>query len=112
MKLLDRLAEVARLRRLSANTLDAYSGWVRDFLSFCRGPAGAWRHPTELGTEDVERYLNDLVSRRRLLASSQNQALCALVFRYRNVLEDVAGRGGEQAGHLSHVPPQLRDARA
>ena len=80
MKLLDRLAEVARLQRMSRNTVDAYSGWVRDFLSFCRDTDGSWRHPTQLGTQDVERFLNDMVTRRRLSASSQNQALCALVF--------------------------------
>jgi integron integrase len=42
-----------------------------------------------LGTDDVERFLNDLVIRRRLSASSQNQALNALVFLYRHVLEGV-----------------------
>ena len=86
MKRLDRVAEVARVRRLSANTCDAYAGWVRDFLTFCRDPRGGRRHPRELGTADVERFLNDLVTRRRLSASSQNQALNALVFLYRHVL--------------------------
>jgi integron integrase len=42
-----------------------------------------------LGTADVEAFLNDLVVRRRLSASAQNQALCALVFLYTHVLEDV-----------------------
>lgn len=88
MKLLNHMAEVMRLRRLSANTRDAYSGWVRNFLTFCRDPNGTWRHPRELGTQDVERFLNDLVTRRRLSASSQNQALNALVFLYRHVLEN------------------------
>src|SRR5215213_9234114 len=92
MKLLDRVAEVARVRRLSANTRDAYCGWVRSFLAFCRDEHGAWRHPAELGTGDVERFLNDLVTRRRLSASSQNQALCALVFLYRHVLDDLLPR--------------------
>ena len=89
MKLLERLAEVARVRRLAANTIAAYSGRVRDFLTFCRDPAGAWRHPRQLGTADVEVYLNDLVTRRRLSASSQNQALNALVFLYRHVLDAI-----------------------
>jgi integron integrase len=92
MKLLERVAEVARVRRLSGHTCDAYSGWIRNFLTFCRDPAGDWRHPVELGTGDVERFLNDLVTRRRLSASSQNQALNALVFLYRHVLEDAIPR--------------------
>ncbi len=92
MKLLERVVEVARVRRLSANTIDVYSAWIRGFLTFCRDPAGPWRHPAELGTEDVERFLNDLVIRRRLSASSQNQALNALVFLYRHVLENAIPR--------------------
>src|SRR4051794_28554850 len=92
MKLLERFAEVARLRRLSKNTCDAYSRWIRDFLAFSRGPDGTWRHPAELATPDVEAFLNELVTRRRLSASSQNQALNALVFLYHHILEDAIPR--------------------
>src|SRR5438270_520497 len=47
-----------------------------------------WMHPAQLGTADCEAFLNDLVTRRRLSASSQNQALNALVFLYRRVLKN------------------------
>ncbi len=89
MKLLDQLVSVARLRRLAQHTIDAYSLWVKHFLSFSASRHGGWKHPSQLGTADVEAFLNDLVLRRRLSASAQNQALCALVFLYRRVLEDV-----------------------
>lgn len=89
MRLLEQLRVVARRRRLADRTIDAYSHWVRDFLGFSAGRHGQWTHPSKLGTADVEAYLNDLVMRRRLSASSQNQALNALVFLYRHVLEDV-----------------------
>ena len=49
---------------------------------------GRWEHPAKLGTGDCEAFLNDLVVRRRLSASSQNQALNALVFLYSRVLEN------------------------
>jgi integron integrase len=89
MKLLQQLFVVARRRRLAAGTIDVYSSWVRQFLTFHRAADGTWRHPATLGTADVEAFLNDLVVRRRLSASAQNQALCALVFLYKHVLDDV-----------------------
>jgi integron integrase len=89
MKLLEQLVLVARRRRLADNTIEAYSHWLQDFLRFAAAQHGAWKHPAELGTADVEAFLNDLVIRRRLAAASQNQALCALVFLYKHVLENV-----------------------
>jgi len=89
MKVLDQFVVVAQRRRLSEHTIDAYLTWARQFLTFSAGRRGAWTHPAELGTPDAEAFLNDLVVRRRLSASSQNQALCALAFLYRHVLEGV-----------------------
>jgi hypothetical protein len=67
VKLLEQLGIVARRRRLGLadNTIDAFAHWVRDFLRFSAVQHGAWKRPTELGTADVEVYLNDLVMRRR-----------------------------------------------
>src|SRR3954471_10586844 len=79
MKVLDRLAVVARRRHLSPATIACYRSWVRQFLVFCR-IEGRWRHPRELGAADVEAFLNHLAGSRRLSASSQNQEVCAIVF--------------------------------
>jgi integron integrase len=89
MKLLDHFIVVAQRRRLSGHTIECYLTWVRQFMTFCAGLHGAWKHPAELRTGDAESFLNDLVIRRRLSASSQNQALCALAFLYRHVLDGV-----------------------
>jgi site-specific recombinase XerD len=89
MKLLDRLAQVARRRRLAEATIDAYTSWVRSYLSHCADRHGSWIAPEFLHTIDVEAFLNHLVLEKRLSASSQNQALNALVFLYRHVLENV-----------------------
>lgn len=89
MKLLEQVVTVGRRRRLAQNTIDVYRLWIRQFLAFCAQRAGAWKPPQHLGTADVEAFLNDLVMRRRLSASAQNQALCALVFLYKQVLADV-----------------------
>lgn len=87
MKLLEKLALVGRRRGLAQATVEAYSMWVRQFLTSCAAARGAWTPPAALGTADVEAFLNHLVGDRHLSASSQNQALNALVFLYKHVLE-------------------------
>jgi site-specific recombinase XerD len=89
MKLLEQFVVVAQRRRLSEHTVECYLTSIREFMTCCAAAHGLWKHPTELGPRDVEAFLNDLVIRRRLSASSQNQALCALAFLYRHVLEGV-----------------------
>jgi integron integrase len=89
LKLLEQVVIVARRRRLAQNTIDVYRLWIRQFLTFSAQRLGEWKPPEQLGTADVEAFLNDLVIRRRLSASAQNQALCALVFLYGQVLADV-----------------------
>jgi site-specific recombinase XerD len=89
MKLLEQVQIVAQRKRFAKNTVDAYLLWIKQFLTFSAKHSGEWKHPRQLGTTDVEAFLNDLVVARRLSASSQNQALCALVFLYTKVLEDV-----------------------
>jgi integrase len=89
MKLLDRLVRVARRRRLADATIDAYTSWVRSYLAHCALRHGSWVPPERLHTADVEAFLNHLVLDKPLSASSQNQALNALVFLYRHVLENV-----------------------
>jgi hypothetical protein len=57
MKLLNRVVEVARMRRLSANTIDAYSGWIKGFLSFRRrglgGTRKSWAPMTSNGSSTI-----------------------------------------------------------
>src|SRR5690349_9123859 len=89
MKLLDQVVVVAQQRRMAENTIDVYLLRIRQFLAFCAAQRGGWTHPRELGTADMEAFLNYLVIERRLSASTQNQALNAMVFLYRRVLEDV-----------------------
>ena len=81
MKLLESLRAASARKHLSPRTTECYESWVRQYLAFSRSRAGGqWRHPRELGGGDVEAFLNHLVLERRLSASSQNQALNAIVF--------------------------------
>src|SRR2546427_4387245 len=81
-KLLVQLREAIRVRHYSRRTEEAYVWWVRRYIRFC-----GLRHPRELGHGDVTRFLSSLAIDRRVAASTQNQALSALVFLYQEVLE-------------------------
>ena len=86
-KLLDRVRSAIRLRHYSPRTEEAYVGWIRRFVIFHHK-----RHPTEMGDEEVRQFLSDLAEKRNVSASTQNQALNALVFLYREVLQLPLGK--------------------
>ena len=108
MRLLERVAVVAARRRLAGTTLTCYAAWIRRFLVFHRTTEG-WRHPSELRAAEVEAYLNHLAVRRRVSASTQNQALNAIVFLYRKVLGDELGEDhlGRFAAERARRPVRL-----
>ena len=74
---------VERIRRLgySRRTEQAYWGWIRRFIL-----TNGKRHPREMGAREVEAFLTRLAVRDKVSASTQNQALAALLFLYRQVL--------------------------
>jgi len=79
--LLDKVREACRLRHFSPRTEKAYVGWIRRFIRF-----HSRRHPREMGAPEVTAFLSALAVRGRVSASTQNQALHALVFLYGEVL--------------------------
>lgn len=87
LKLLDQVREVMRFHHYSLRTEQAYCGWIVRFLRFCRERGGVWRHPKEMGAREVERFLSWLASEGKVAAATQKQALNALVFLYRQVLD-------------------------
>jgi len=80
-KLLQRLREALRVRHYSGRTEEAYVGWVRRYVRF-----HGLRHPRDLGQEEIRRFLTALAVRDRVSASTQTQALSALLFLYREVV--------------------------
>jgi integron integrase len=90
MALLDDTRHVLRLKHYSFRTEQAYVGWIERYVRFCKG-AGDWRHPNTLGAAEVESFLTHLAVDRRVSASTQNQALNAVVFLYRDVLHQELG---------------------
>lgn len=80
-RLIPALRTALRLRHYSVRTEKAYVFWVRRFVDFC-----GRRHPRECGEREVVAFLEHLVKSRGVAAATQNQALAALAFLYRDVL--------------------------
>src|SRR5712691_8963295 len=80
-KLLDRMRAVLRTRHYSIRTEDAYVQWVKRFILF-----HGKKHPSEMGSEEINEYLTHLAVERHVSASTQSQALAAILFLYRDVL--------------------------
>lgn len=81
MKLLDRVSAALRTRHYSLRTEEAYVAWVKRFVLF-----HGKRHPYEMGEPEINAFLSSLATDGRVAASTQNQALSALLFLYRHVL--------------------------
>ncbi len=80
-KLLTRVREAIRVRHMSPKTEKAYVHWIRQFILFHDK-----RHPQDMAEDEVTAFLTHLATHRHVSASTQNQALSALLFLYRNVL--------------------------
>ncbi len=80
-KLLDRVRHTIRAKHYSRRTESAYVDWIRRYVLFHRK-----RHPSEMGAPEIAAFLTRLATERRVSASTQNQALSALLFLYREVL--------------------------
>jgi integron integrase len=80
-RLLDQVRQAIRVRHYSPLTEKAYAGWIRRFILFHHR-----RHPSQMGGSEVVEFLTSLATRGRVSASTQNQAMSAILFLYRDVL--------------------------
>jgi integron integrase len=80
-RLLDAVRTALRTRRYSVRTEKAYVGWIRRFILF-----HAKRHPETMGEPEIGAYLSHLATDAQVSASTQNQALAAILFLYQEVL--------------------------
>jgi len=85
-KLLDQVRQAIRTRHYSDSTEKAYVHWIKRFIFFHNK-----RHPAEMGEADIAKFLSSLATDARVSASTQNQALNALLFLYRAVLHKDIG---------------------
>jgi len=81
-RLLDRVGEAIRVRHYNRRTEKAYLAWIRRYIFF-----HGKRHPAEMGAPEATKFLASLAVDGQVAASTQNQALRALLFLYKDVLE-------------------------
>ncbi len=86
-RLYDRIVEVLRVRHYSRRTEEAYVHWIRRYIEFHQH-----RHPRQLAEGDVNGFLTSLAVKEHVAASTQNQALSAILFLYEHVLEQPLDR--------------------
>jgi site-specific recombinase XerD len=85
-RLLDQVREKIRIKHYSIRTEQAYLDWIKRFILF-----HGKRHPENMGNAEVEQFLTHLAVERNVAASTQNQALNAIVFLYHEVLGQELG---------------------
>jgi integron integrase len=108
-KLLDRVRSVLRLKHYSLRTEDAYVDWIKRFIVF-----HGKRHPGEMAEEEVAQFLTHLAKDRNVASSTQNQALSAILFLYKEVLKQEIGwlEGVERAKKPPKLPVVLSRGEA
>jgi len=89
-KLLDQVRSAIRLKHYSYRTEQAYVLWITQYILFHNK-----RHPKDMGEKEIKQFLNNLAVNKNVAASTQNQALCALVFLYKYVLNVNLGDFGQ-----------------
>ena len=85
--LISQVRRLARTMHIAKRTEEAYVGWITRFLVYHRDLNGAWIHPIQLGSPEVNAFLSHLAVERKVAASTQNQALSALLFLFTKVLK-------------------------
>jgi len=101
-RLLDRVRDKLRKLHYSHRTEEAYVGWIKRFIWFHNK-----RHPKDMGAAEVEAFLSNLATRRGVSASTQNQALCGLLFLYKQVF-GIARSTGSTASRGRNVQSACR----
>jgi len=101
---MDQVSALCRRRHLSRRTEDAYRFWIRRYILFHRK-----QHPRLLGTSGIAPFVNHLAVDRKVAASTQSQALNALLFLYRDVLNVEVGQldGLRRVQRSSKIPVVL-----
>jgi integron integrase len=103
-KLLERARERMRARHLSLRTEKSYINWMRRYILFHEK-----RHPAEMGEREINAFLTHLAVHGKVSASTQTQALCALLYLYQEVLGKKIGEleGLVRARRRRHLPVVL-----
>jgi len=95
------LKNTIKVRRYSMNTFKTYAGWIHQFQSFVKN-----RPPQSLDTDDVKQFLTFLAVKRKVAASTQNQAMNSILFMFRHITKKEFGdiRGAVRAKRKPYIP--------
>lgn len=85
-KLLEQVINCIRVKHYSKRTEEAYIGWIKRFILFHNK-----RHPLDMGEKEINQFLTYLAVKETVAASTQNLALCAIIFLYKEVLKKEVG---------------------
>ena len=107
-KLLDQVREAMRLNHYAYRTEETYVQWIRRYILFHDK-----RHPKDMGRLEIEAFLTDLAVNQQVAASTQNQALNAILFLYHKILEiEIAGINAVRANQPRNLPVVLTKTEA
>jgi site-specific recombinase XerD len=106
-KLLDQVRQALRVQHYAIRTEEAYVHWIKRFILFHHK-----RHPREMNTPEIEAFRTHLAIHAHVSASTQNQALAAILFLYRHVLHQDLERpvNAVRAKSPQHLPTVLSKA--
>jgi integron integrase len=82
VKLLDQVRNELRVKHYSLRTEKSYTSWIKRFILFHNK-----RHPNEMGADEIRAFINHLAIKDHVSSSTQNQALQAILFLYKNILK-------------------------
>lgn len=82
IKLVDQIKTAIRVRHYSKRTEEAYIRWVTEYIKFHNK-----KHPAEMGSKEISEFINYLAIRKNVSPSTQNLALCAIIFLYKHILK-------------------------
>ena len=102
-KLMDQVKETLRYYHYAYRTEQTYGKWIKQYLGFF----GMSRHPNTMGAAEVEQFLSYLATERKVAASTQRQALNAIVFLYRDVLDIELGSIAPVRSKRHRKPPTV-----
>ncbi len=101
VKLLDRVRNEIRVRHYSLRTEKSYINWIKRFILFHNK-----RHPAEMGADEIRMFVNHLATTENVSSSTQNQALQAILFLYKDILKIEVGwiNEIERVARIKHIP--------
>ena len=97
---LNQIRDVIRTKRYSRRTEKSYLYWVKSFIIF-----NDKKHPNDMGSFEIDRFLTHLAVNRGVTAATQNQALCAIIFMYKHIIRrEIKGLSFSYAKTSRNIP--------